>query len=185
MQKNEKIIFPQDFFQRLNKKHLLLDTSFFGDYSSHPNVFVDFVEKCKEQEITFVTNVPVVTEFLRGSDKPDIFNQKSALIKKIIGDYLLPVTPSILNEEVPWLVENYGQIGKSISITDFILAAQTKAHSDLYLVTKNPSDFPSSIFSVKTYFLLQLERGLQVYGIYCFEQKSGSQHAADEIVIPF
>lgn len=149
----------------------MLDTSFFGDYSSYPEIFLDFVNTCKENEITFVTNVPVVTEFSKGSDTELIFSEKTALIKKVV-DYLLPVTPAVFQTEVPWLTDRYGQAGRSVSTTDFILAAQTKIHvNDLCLVTKNPHDFPMSLFSVKTYFLIQLERALQVYGIYYFDPK--------------
>lgn len=116
--------------------------------------------------------MPVATEFLRGSDTNEIFVKKNILIVNII-DYFLPITPKILNKEVPSLIDKYGQVGKSTSVTDFILAAQTKVHSrDLCLLTKNPRDFPTTIFSVKTYFLLQLERALQIYGIYCYEEKS-------------
>lgn len=166
-----KIILPPDFFQLLHNKHLLLDTSFFGDYSSYPEDFGKFVNSCKKHGITFVTNVAVVTEFSRGSDTTQIYAQKTALVETII-DFVLPITPQVFLEEIPWLTEKYGQMGKVVSLTDFILAAQTKQHStDLCLLTKNPKDFPTSIFSVKTHLLLELERGLQVYGVYYYKKR--------------
>ncbi len=169
MSGREKILLPQDFFQRLQNKHLLLDTSFFGDYSSYPEIFSNFVAECRSNNITLVTIIPVVAEFTKGSDTKNIFKQKTLLIKEIIGDYLLPILPKVFTEEIPWLVEKYGQAGKAVSLTDFCLAAMTKIHAkDLCLLTKNPKDFLASIFNLKTYFLIQLERGLQVYGIYFY-----------------
>jgi hypothetical protein len=185
---NEKIILPPDFFQLLQYKHLLLDTSFFGDYSSYPEVFFEFVEDCKKNSITLVTNIAVSTEFTRGSDTPSIFIQKTALVKKII-DSFLPINSNIFDIEIPLLTERYGQIGKSISVTDFVLAAQTKLYSnDLCLLTKNPKDFPSSIFTLKTHFLLRLERGLQVYGVYCYQKEKPENESNDqerELEAPF
>ncbi len=149
---------------------MLLDTSFFIDYSIHSEAFVDFVVDCKKNNVIFVTNVPVVTEFCRGSENHEVFAKKIALVSSII-DYLLPINPNVFEKELPWLVENYAQDGKKVSLTDFILGAQTKIHNhDLCLLTKNPTDFLSSIFTYKTHFLLQLERGLQVYGVYFYSE---------------
>lgn len=114
----------------------------------------------------------VATEFTRGSDTLEIYLEKTTLVKNVV-DLLLPINPNILNQEISWLTKHYGQIGKNISLTDFILAAQTKFHyRDLCLLTKNPKDFPTTIFSVKTHFLLQIDRGLQVYGVYFYEDAS-------------
>ncbi len=149
-------------------------------------MFGNFVEECRKNQIILVTNAAVTTEFSKGSDTAQIFIEKSALVNNLI-DYLLPILPDVFNVEIPWLTEQYGQIGKSVSTTDFILAAQTKMHpNDLCLVTKNPKDFPTSIFSVQTYFLLQLERGLQVYGVYFYEHgKAKETENSDEIIVPF
>lgn len=171
MPKNNKILLPPDFFAQLHNKHLLLDTSFFGDYSSYPETFLDFINQCKENNVTLVTIVPVVAEFTRGSDNMDIFINKTQLIERIVDKYLLPIHPDVFTKEIPWLVEKYGQDGKAVSLTDFSLAAMIKIHkTDLYLLTKNPKDFPTYIFTLKSHFLLELERGLQVYGVYCYEE---------------
>jgi hypothetical protein len=149
----------------------LLDTSFFGDYSAYPEIFFDFVSQCKKNAVTLVTIAPVIAEFTRGFDSAKIFQDKTNLIKEIVGDYLLPIHPDVFSKEIPWLVEKYGQAGKAISLTDFSLGAMIKIHkADLCLVTKNPADFPTSIFSLESHFLLELERGLQVYGIYCYKK---------------
>lgn len=113
--------------------------------------------------MTLVTIVPVVVEFTRGSDNTRIYNEKTLLIKDVVGDYLLPIVPKVFYEEIPNLVEKYGQDGKKVSLTDFTLAAMTKIHKrDLFLLTKNPQDFPTTIFGVESYFLLKLKIGLQV-----------------------
>ena len=168
--KISQILLPHDFFLKLKHKHLLLDTSFFGDYAAYPETFLDFVEKCRENNITLVTIVPVITEFTRGSETSEIYTQKKTLINNVIGEYILPLRADVFTEVFPWLVEKYGQVGKTVSITDFCLAALTKIHKhDLCLLTKNPKDFPTSIFSVECYFLLELDRALQVYGIYLYK----------------
>lgn len=173
MPKKSKILLSEDFFLHLHDKHLLLDSSFFADYSSYPETFTDFTNQCKANGVTLATIMPVFAEFTRGSDTSAIFKNKTLLIKEIVGECLLPIHQTVFTEEVPWLVEKYGQAGKAMSLTDFCLAAVTKIHkTDLRLLTKNPKDFPSSIFEVDAYFLLQLERGLQVYGIYCYREPS-------------
>ncbi|MFZ1721542.1 MAG: hypothetical protein WAU07_03480 [Microgenomates group bacterium] len=146
-----------------------MDTSFFGDYAAYPDIFIDFVTKCRDHNITLVTIVPVVAEFTRGSETPDIYKKKTLLIKEIVGEHILSIHPNVFGKEVIKLVEEYGQTGKAVSITDYCLAAMTKIYKvDLCLLTKNPKDFPTSIFAVECYFLLQLNRALQVYGIYTF-----------------
>jgi predicted nucleic acid-binding protein len=168
---SEKILIPPDFHQILRNKHILLDTSFFIDYSNHSSAFFDFTIEAKTNDITFVTNVPVVTEFTKGSENAEKFAEKTALVNTII-DYLLPIPPSVFTHELPSIVEKYGKSGATCSVTDMILASQIKMHAnDLFLVTKNPNDFPSKVFVLKTYFLLQLNRALQVYGIYSYESK--------------
>jgi len=179
--KHEQLFLDPEFFQALHNKHLLLDTSFFGDYASHPTLLIEFVENCKKNDVILATTMPVVTEFTGGSDTPVIYKSKIELVKSVT-EYFLPISANVFQTAVPWLTEQYGQIGKAISMTDFMLAALINIHPDLCLLTKNPQDFPTSVFKVKTYFLLQLERALQVYGVYCFEQSTATQVSGD---IPF
>lgn len=173
MPNKSELLLPQDFFQRLHNKHLLLDTSFFGDYSAYPETFHGFVQSCRDSEITLVTVAPVITEFTKGSDTPQIYADKSELVKEVVQDYILNIHPKVFLKEIPLLTKEYGQRGKAVSMTDFILAAMTKIYkNDLCLLTKNPKDFPTSIFTMEGYFLLKLDRALQVYGVYSYDNSA-------------
>lgn len=165
LKNNKKLHLPPDFFHLLRYKSLLLDTSFFGDCAAHPEIFADFVDQCRKLQLSLVTNTHVIVEFFRGFDTQKILDDKKALVKNI-ATHVLAIESEVFASESLWLVEQYGQMGSKVSTTDFLLAAQTKIHApDVCLITKNPKDFPRKIFALKTSFLLQLERELQVYAV--------------------
>jgi len=162
--KNE-ITFAQNFFTSLESKHLLLDTSVFIDASRYKPTFQDFFLKCKKNNVTLVTIDPVKIEFTRGSENKTKLEVKKQFINSIVG-FTLPIAQSIFNKTIPELIQSYQEIGKSISLTDLILAATTVNHShDLYLLTKNPKDFPRSVFNLNTHMVIDLKRELQVYAV--------------------
>lgn len=167
--KTARIILSPDFYDQVRLKHILLDTSFFGDSTAYPTVFLEFLERSKENEVTFVTIDPVVAEFTRGAESEGILNLKLETIKKII-DVVMPILPDYLSKYVPQLIKKYKSMGRGVSLTDFLLAATLMHHKhDMLLLTKNPSDFPLYVFSLKCYVVLSLNRALQIYGVYAYE----------------
>jgi hypothetical protein len=94
--------------------------------------------------------------------------KKREFIGSII-DAELPITPDLVVDHLFEVIKMYGENGRDVSIVDFMLAASAKKYTrDLYVMTKNPKDFPGSIFSLRNYMVLQKTRALQIYGVYKF-----------------
>lgn len=188
MQKNKKIqiIYAPKFFNYLKDKHLLLDTSVFIDTLSHEKEFIDFFDKCKKNNTFLVTIDPVKIEFNRGAENQSRLKVKRQLINSIV-DYCLPIHASVYDQHIPFLVEKYREGGKTVSLTDFFLGSLLIQHQkDLCLLTKNPKDFPLSIFQLKSYVILKMNRALQVYAVLIFKNvKKDSKKDKNFDKIPF
>jgi len=142
------------------------------DTSLHPAAWTPFLARCKEQRITLVTIRPVEVEFCNGAESSEKLNTKRELVKNIVDDFILPINSCIFEKYLPSLVAKYGQYGRGISLTDYILAGCLMQHArDMLLLTKNPSDFPSACFQLESHILLSQFRTLQCYGIYAYVEK--------------
>lgn len=169
---NNKIhIYTSDnFYSGLSGKHLLLDTNVFIDAFNHPEAFGTFFQDCTDNDITLTTIDAVVIEFTTGSENEDKLAQKSEFVHAIVQDYVLHSslqTSTHLHE----LVKLYKHYGKGVSVCDYLLAASLKQYrGHLYLLTKNPKDFPTSVFSYESHIILQMERALQIFGVYNYKE---------------
>jgi len=160
------IIKAEGLLGLLKNKHLLLDTSVFIDAFNHFEEFARFFNECKRGNVTIVTVSPVIAEFTKGVENTKKLSEKLSFVDSII-DIKLPISPDIINKYIPNLVSQYKAKGKSVSYVDFILAGLVdKYERDLVLLTKNPVDFPLSVFNLYSYFVIKMDRALQVYGIY-------------------
>ena len=180
---NENILItiPQNFFDILKDKHLLLDTSVFIDVSNHPIEFAGFFEQCKKNEVFLTTIFPVQIEFIKGISYQEIQERKK-LISDIIADeyssksekkeYLLPFDKNIF-QHFEFLLGKYKQDGNRVSLTDLSLGATLINYGpQVMLLTKNNIDFPTSIFSRKTHLLIEMKKTIQPYGIYSYEKNT-------------
>ena len=163
-----KIITPPNFFQVIENKHLLLDTSVFIDTSLNLRVFGDFLNKLKDNGNTLVSLDAVKIEFLRGAGNITKYEEKKQLFEKIC-EACLPIIAGVF-DNVYSLIQSYKEDGKGISITDFLLGATLMYYKkNLFLLTKNTTEFPLSIFKLKTLLNLSHKKGLHSYGVYSFE----------------
>lgn len=159
-----KIIAPKDFHTKLSNKHLLLDTSFFIDVAKYAIKFQEIIDQLKSDGNTLVTIEPVRAEFLLGSEEKNRIT-KNEMLEDII-DLILPITPDVINKQLNNLVNAYGPKGRGIGMCDLLIGATLQKYSnDLFLVTKNPKDFPKPTTQLITYFLLDLNQGLHTYAI--------------------
>ena len=162
-----KIITPQDFFQTFKDKHILLDTSAFIDAFLNPVQFGDFFNKLKDHKTTLVSLDAVKIEFLKGAPNIEKYNQKEKFFDQII-EICLPTTNETY-DNLYKLIQAYKEDGKSLSVTDLFLGATIMQYKEsLLLLTKNTTDFPTSIFNLQSYINISYNKGLHVYGIYSF-----------------
>lgn len=164
-QERMKIITPPDFFQIFKEKHLLLDTSVFIDSFLNPTEFGKFFNKLKTNGATLVSLDVVKIEFLKGAIDSAKFKEKGEFFDQIV-DARLPITnDTLLN--LYKLVEVYKEDGKSLSVTDLFLGViLTQYKNNLFLMTKNTTDFPTNIFNLFSYLNISYRKGLHTYGIY-------------------
>lgn len=166
---NEKatILLAPRFFQILSGKHILLDNSVFIDATNHSQAFFELFAQMKQVGAKLVTVDQVAFEFTKGGQSKDVVLAKREQIAEIVELSNLPIRPEVYSTLVPDLIERYGEIGKAISITDLLLAGVLQSYrNDMLLLTKNPRDFPSSVFTLQSHLILQTRQSLHIYGVF-------------------
>ena len=163
-----EIILPTNLLSVIRGKYLLLDTSVFIDAFNHPSEFTEFLNDLRIQEVTLLTIDLVKIEFLKGAPDDDRYKEKEALIDKIVDEILIP-TPDITTN-VYSLLKKYRLDGKAASITDLHLGAYLKKFaSSLYLLTRNPSDFPLNVFKLMSVVNVSYMKGIHAYGVFQYK----------------
>ena len=69
------------------------------------------------------------------------------------------------------LLQHYKEDGRAASITDLLLGLILMRYkTNLFLLTKNTTDFPTNIFTLATYVNLVYRKGIHTYGVYQYRQ---------------
>jgi len=167
-----KIVLPVEFFLVIKDKHLILDTSVFIDAFSHIKDFGVLFNQLKVQHnVTLVTTEHVLIEFLKGSTTETRLDEKKAFFEKIIDAYL-PCRPDLLKNLLE-LLKLYKIDSKDLSLTDLYLGALlVKYRKNIFLLTKDLTDFPTHIFNRATYATLLEANSIRNYGVYNFDQSN-------------
>ena len=160
-----KIITPSDFFRTFKDFHILLDTSVFIDAFLNPVNFGEFFNNLRAQGTILVSLDVVKIEFLKGAPAVEKYNQKKEFFDQIVETCLPTTNETFVN--LYKLVQMYKEDGKSLSVTDLFLGATLMQYKgSLFLLTKNTTDFPTSIFNLKSYINISYTKGLHTYGVY-------------------
>lgn len=123
-----KIIIPEDFYQTVKNRHILLDTNIFVDASINPRRFSEFFNSLKDNDTTVVTLDVVRIEFLQGASDQLKYKAKQTLIDKIV-DAVIPFDNRTF-EHCYTLIQEYKEKGKSLSATDYLLGATTMRYAN-------------------------------------------------------
>lgn len=160
-----KIVLPEDFFLILKNHHLLLDTNVFIDTSISTSEFTEFFKQLKLNDVTIVTIDAVIMEFLKGAPDQQKLEAKLALVNEII-ETRLPITKEVF-DNIETLLRLYKEEGKGVSVVDLLLGGILVQYpKNLFLLTKNTTDFPTNIFNLATYLNLLHRKAIQSYGVY-------------------
>lgn len=165
-----KIYYPENFFEILREKHLLLDTNVFIDSFNfeRPLDYIKFFNDLKVNDTTLVTIDGVELEFLKGSKNEDVYNRKSEHLDDII-DAVLP-THKDDNEKIKELIKLSGSDGGGIQIVDYYLGANLLRYKrNLFLMTRNIKDFPQNIFFLESTVCFSASKTIFTYGIYTYD----------------
>lgn len=105
-------------------------------------------------------------EFLRGSRSTQEYNRKKEFVESIV-DNIFSIKESI-EEDALKLSLLYLSPGGTTSVTDFYLAATliTLKSPNIFLMTKNHKDFPTTLFDRANTFLFHNERDVQTFCLY-------------------
>lgn len=165
-----RITIPEDFLPSIKNKHLLLDTCVFIDALLNPGEFGGLFETLRNNGIILVTIEPVLIEFVQGTFDEKKMNDKKEFIDTFVESYL-PI-PKTLFTNIERLLLEYREDGKGLSMTDLILGAMLMQFpSNLLLLTKNTTEFPTNIFTLSTHMNLLHRKGIHSYGVYYYESK--------------
>lgn len=160
-----KIVLPEGFFSTLKNHYLLLDTNVFIDASINYSEFEKFFNQVRLNDITLVTIEAVIIEFLKGALDKQKMEAKLALVTEIT-ETRLPIAKDIFGN-IQNLLSLYKEEGKGVSVVDFLLGGMLVQYpQNLFLLTKNTTDFPTNIFNLATYLNLIHRKTIQSYGVY-------------------
>lgn len=160
-----KIVLPENFFLTLKNHHLLLDTSVFIDASINFSEFEQFFNQLRSHNITIITIDAVVIEFLKGASDQRKLDTKFDLVNEII-ETRLPISNEIF-DNIHNLLDLYKEEGKGVSMVDLLLGGMLVQYKpNLFLLTKNTTDFPTNIFNLTTHLNLLHRKSIQSYGVY-------------------
>lgn len=164
------IIIPPNFISSLKNKHLLLDTNIFLDVITKPTVFYKFFETLKENDITLVNIDQVKYELLKGSSSIAKYQEREKLVTGIV-DTILPITQRT-TMFVYELIKIYGIDGTAVHVTDLFLGATLMQYGkNIYLFTRDTTDFMQRIFDIPFILNLPYAKGINTYGVYSYKNK--------------
>lgn len=165
-----EIIYPTTLITSLKNKHLLLDSNVFRDFAMSPEKFSEFFNKLKNNDVTLCGLDVVKFEMLKGSQTIEKYKSREKLLTDILDDIL--ISDIELNSIVYSLIQEFGERGSSLNLTDLYLGAALKRYKqNIYLMTRDTSDFVQNIFDLKFIVNATHTRGILTYGIYQYPTK--------------
>lgn len=163
------IQFSTALIASIEHKHLLLDTNVFRDAVSKPSVFSDFFNSLRKADVTLATIDFVKYELMKGSSSDGKYKDKEESVKTII-DAVIPIVPETY-KLVYKLIQRYGIDGTAVSIVDLFLGAILMQYKqNIYLMTRDTSDFLQSIFDLTFVVNIPNSKGIFTYGIYQYKE---------------
>lgn len=168
----EMIQIPPAFLGSVKGKHILLDTNLFRD-AANKSTLLDFFNTLKSHGATLITIDFVKYELLKGSFDLNKFKAREQSINNIV-DVIVPVTPPVYSK-VYELIKEYGIEGTAISVTDLFLGAMLMLYkSNLFLITRDTTDFIQRIFELTAIINVPHAKGIFTYGVYQYKNKPAS-----------
>lgn len=154
----------------LPKKHLLIDTNFLIDAAKYLTQFNELLKTFKDCGFTLVSIQSTLIEFAKGSKSIEDYSKKIQYYNSII-DTVLPLEKQIIDN-----VENITRVllkkGGQLSYADCLLLGTTMKYKEsLYLLTRDRSDVPISIFSVIASLLIETQDNNCIFSIYEYNEE--------------
>lgn len=170
----------EDLPKFLHNSTILLDTNFLIHAFANKEVYAKFITSLKNVGVVFVAPNFVKYEFIR-SKTIDVVRAREEYFYSVIEN-VLPYGEDIDKLIIP-TIEEYKNKMEGLPLTDLVIATYLKRYKDLYLLTNDHGDFPTSVFSREYIFNIK-DFGDKLYAIYAykpFEDKLNESILDDEI----
>jgi len=157
----------------IGTKSLLIDTNFLIDALRHSDEFRSLIDVLKNKEVKLSTSEFVLLEFFKGIDTKQHFVFKKNLYEK------LSVIIHSSNEEffanTSDMLFVYRKQGMSLDATDLYLSGMLKKlQKESLLLTRNHSDFPTTLFDRVGVINVELETTILSYSLLKFSREKYS-----------
>lgn len=151
-------------------KHVLVDSCILicASNKETAKTYVPFLSFFKDANASLVVSEPVYLEFVRGASSLKQKKILDELLKQIGVISILPTTPNIwkftldLSLLYSFQRKNWS---KQVSIVDCVNAAWLRQQRDLYLITEDVQDYPSTIFDIVHIWPLELPENDRSHGM--------------------
>jgi hypothetical protein len=167
--KKMDILYPPDLITTLKNKHLLFDTNFLRDAMSKPTPYKTFTNELRKYDVTLAVIDFVKYELLKGSSNVQKYEQREEFINSI-ADVTIPIIPDTY-KTIYNLIQLYGINGAAVSITDLFMGALLMQYKkNIFLLTRDTSDFIQSIFDLVYVVNAPHSKGIFTYGVYQYQK---------------
>jgi len=153
--------------------HILIDTTFLIDAFHYPSQFQEIIDTFHQSNTILTTIDAVKYEFVKGSGSIEKYRKKMEYYSSIINA-TIPITPPVI-DQMHTLASILLKRAGSVSTTDILLLATLMiySHADgkgktMYLLSKDRSDIPISLFPIETSMAIDTNDNNCVYSFYFF-----------------
>lgn len=161
---------PYKELSNLPKKHLLIDTNFLIDAVKYPSRFNELLKIFKDCGFTLVSVQATLIEFVKGSKSIENYSKKVKYYNSVINT-VLPLMPQVhanVDNITRVLLKKSGQL----SYVDCLLLGTTMTYKNsVYLLTRDRSDIPISIFNVIASIMVETQDNNCTFCIYEYKEK--------------
>jgi len=154
----------------LQSKFLLLDTNFLIDASIFSTEAVGLIAELRAMNCELVTTRAVLIEFLGGTKNLVEYQTKVEFVELLFGKTLDEIVNLPIDRGLPERNDlvKFSRQCKKFAATDFELYLTLKKynHSNLVLISRNHTDFTTSLFKRQGFITLLGSKEIRTYGLY-------------------
>jgi len=154
----------------LKAKFLLLDTNFLIDASIFSAEAVDLIAELRAMGCELVTTRAVLVEFFGGTKNLVEYQTKVEFVELLFGRTLDEIVSLPIDRSLPDRNDlvKFSRQCRKFAATDFELYLTLKkySHNNLILVSRNHTDFTTSLFKREGFITLLGSKEIRTYGLY-------------------
>ena len=160
----------------LDKKFLLIDTSFLIDASKYRAEYTELISMLDAVDCELVSLEAVYYEFMRGGTKQSQASDFHAFFSTVVKGSVLPIDP-IVAENVKILTKILiGRKGNISYVDALLLGMVMKYKGEVMLLTRDRTDVLTTLFPIVVNIKVETVDGNAMYSIYSFDSDSYQEY---------